>query len=288
MDNNNVKLELIIPSYNRADILNDTLKAVRLLYPDLKVCIGLQGEKPSDEMWKALHSDNNIRIEMLPMPSTTRTLNHCIKTSEADIILILDDDAVPCVGWAESHVAAFCSDPGLVYTSGREVRSRKGRSAFLEETSIFVEGIFGLFLKNDKKVNGRIVGWINALGLMFGNFNQPGTCVINSPRGCNLGLRKDSFIALDGFDEKFRGNAWGFEADFGLRAAHEHKFGRYVGDAVVIHHEVAGGGSRAGSKSQWYSDYVYNHKVLIKNIGLAGWIGSVPRLLKKFISLFLS
>jgi GT2 family glycosyltransferase len=98
-----------------------------------------------------------------------------------------------------------------------------------------------------------------------------------------MGLRKEYFIALGGFNENFRGNAWGFEADFGLRAARERKLGRYVGDAVVIHHEASGGGSRDGSKKQWLRDFMYNHKVLIGTLGPQAWLGSLPRLMKKWL-----
>ncbi len=280
---NRVKTELVIPSYNRTSILIDTLRSVRRLYPDLKVCVGLQDKKLPDAVNACTDGDPNVRVELLSTPSTTRTLNHCIRSSDADIILILDDDAVPCVGWMEAHAAAFREDPDLLYTCGREVRSRKGRSIYVEGISIIVEGICGLFLQNDKKVNGRIVGWINTFGLMFGNFTQPGNCRINSPRGCNMAVSKASFMALAGFNENFRGNAWGFEADFGIRAARSHKLGRYIGDAIVIHHEAFAGGSRERSKAQWYRDFLYNHKVLISTLGPQAWLGSLPRLIKKWL-----
>jgi GT2 family glycosyltransferase len=246
----------------------------------MRICVGLQGEKPEIDFQARLDNDRLIRVEYSSIPCTTRALNHCIRTSDAEIILILDDDAVPCFGWAESHIAAYQADPWLSYTCGREIRSARGRSALSEGTRLLTESFFGLFLKKDKKINGRIVGWMNGLGLMFGNFDQPGTCTINTPRGCNMTIRKEPFIALNGFNENFKGNAWGFETDFGLRAARIHKLGRYVGDAVVIHYEALGGGSREQGRSQWFRDYLHNHKVLISNLGSQAWIGSLPRLIK--------
>lgn len=223
----------------------------------------------------------NIRIEKLTVPSTTITLNHCISSSGADIVVILDDDASPHFGWLESHTAAFTIDPDLAYTSGREVRSTQARSSFSDWVRIATESLFGLFIAENKKLHGRIVGWINGVGLIFGNFDQPGTCLINSPRACNMAVRKRIFLALGGFNEKFGGNAWGFEADFGLRAARKGCYGRYVGNAIVIHEEVRSGGSRERTKSGWFKDYVFNHRILIQNLGPQAWIGSVPRLLKK-------
>lgn len=274
-------VELVIPSYNRLTILKDTLKQVRQLYPNLKICLGLQGERPDQDFQVQLETDPKVRVEILPTPSTTRTLNHCIIGSQADIIVILDDDAVPCFGWLEAHIKAFDEQPDLAYTSGREVRSTKGRSAFSEWFRIMIEWLFGLFLGRDNKLHGRIVGWINWIGMILANFDQPGTCKINSPRECNMGIRRELFIKLGGFNKDFRGNAWGFGADFGLRMASEGKYGQYLGSAIVVHHEVAMGGSREKEKSQWFHDFVHNNKLLINTLGPQAWIGSIPRLIKK-------
>jgi GT2 family glycosyltransferase len=240
---------------------------------------------PTKDLHAYLEGDSNLRVEKLSSPSTTGTLNHCISTSQADVVLILDDDATPCCGWVESHVTAFARSPDLAYTSGREVRSSEKQSAFSELMRIIIEGVFGLFVGHDKKLNGRIVGWINGIGLIFGNFDQPGTCKINSPRGCNMAVRRSAFLIMGGFNNSFRGNAWGFEADFGLRMHRQKRYGRYIGDAIVIHHEVPFGGSRGASKSKWLADFLYNNKLLVKNLGPQAWFGSIPRLVKSVLTL---
>ena len=275
--------EIVIPSYNRLHILQDTVRKIRQLYPDTHLCIGLQGQIPNSDFQLDLESNPTLRIERLAEPSTTKTLNYCIETSPADIILILDDDAVPCSGWLDSHISAFSDNPNLPYTSGREIRITGGCHIFSEATRIITEAVCGLFLKTDTKLNGHIVGWINRAGLLFGNFNQPGTCRINSPRGCNMAVRKDLFLSIGKFNQNFRGNAWGFEGDFGLRMAKVGNYGRYIGGAVVMHYEVPSGGSRSESKKQWFKDFIFNNKLLISNLGIQAWIGAVPRLLKKLI-----
>jgi cellulose synthase/poly-beta-1,6-N-acetylglucosamine synthase-like glycosyltransferase len=288
----NLTVELVIPSYNRLNTLRETIRQIRQLYPDLNICLGLQCEMPSGEFQAQVESDSKLRIEKLSLPSTTETLNHCISSSKADIVLMLDDDATPCFNWLESHIRAFMDKKDLAYTCGREIRLTKERSALSEWFRIMVEWFFGLFVGRDRKLNGRIVGWINRLGVIFGNYDQPGTCVINSPRGCNMAVRRELFLKIGGFNNKFIGNAWGFEADFGLRWAREGRYGRYVGDAIVIHQEVPMGGTRQASKAKWIRDYIYNNKLLIKNIGPQAWLGSVPRLVKntlwrRIVKLFL-
>jgi GT2 family glycosyltransferase len=98
-----------------------------------------------------------------------------------------------------------------------------------------------------------------------------------------MALRRSSFSELGGFNERFRGNAWGFEADLGLRFSKKGKFGRYIGDAIVIHKEIKTGGSRHASKRQWFSDYLHNHRLLIANLGMQAWVGALPRLAKRAV-----
>lgn len=284
----NYSTEIVIPSYRRMPILQHAIERIRVLYPDIPICLGLQEEAQDDACRKQLTTDRNIRIVQMPTPSTTRTLNRCIETSNADIILILDDDAVPFFGCLEAHLKAYSDDPALAYTSGREVRSSKDRSAVSELFRIILEACVGLFLRRDTKLNGRIVGWTTRLGFIFGNFDRPGVCRINSPRGCNMAVRRVSFVENGGFNESFRGNAWGFEAEFGLRLAQKDQYGQYRGDAIVIHDEMPSGGSRTSSKPLWFAEYIHNHKILMNILGKAGWIGSIPRLTKRVIWIYIS
>lgn len=276
-----LSIEVIIPSYNRMQVLKDTLQRIRQLYPHVKICVGLQGQVPDSGFQSLLERDPELRIEKQSEPATVRSLNHCIETSSADIILLLDDDAIPCPGWLEEHLRAFTDDPALVYTSGRVIELRRNRPAFSEWTRIMTEWFFGIFMGRDKKINGRIVGWINGIGLLFGNFDQPGTCRINAPREGNMGIRREAFIQYGGFNNSFVGNAWGYGSDLGLRMAKKDVYGQYLGSAVVLHLEIPTGGSRGSDKQQWLKDFFHNHKVMLRNIGPQGWIGSIPRLVKK-------
>jgi GT2 family glycosyltransferase len=278
-----LSVEIVIPSYKRLSVLIETVKKIRQIYPTIRICLGLQGELPETETLAALSSDANLRIEKMPSPSSTVTITECIRSSSADVVLILDDDAAPCFGWMESHVAAFEQDPDLAYTGGREVRLTKGFTGFSVFVRIVVESFFGLFLSRDKKVNGRIISWFNGIGLFFGNFDSPGTCRINSARGCNMAVRREVFLEAGGFCPAIVGNGYLFEVEFGLRLAKQGRLGKYLGDAIVIHREVSSGGSRAAGRMKWFLDYLHNHRQVIKIIGPQAWIGSVPRLVKRLL-----
>ena len=284
--------ELVVVSYTRLAALETTLRAVRRLYPDLPVCVGLQGPAPEGVFAAWLDEERRrsglLRLERFAEPSITRSLNHCVRSSAAEIVLLLDDDARPCLGWLEAHLRALAADPDLAYTSGREVRLHVARPALSELARITVESMYGLLLPAEYKLRGRIVGWFSRTGLMFGNFDLPGTCLINSPRGCNMGLRRAAFVEAGGFDDAFAGNAWGFEADFGLRLAAVGRLGRYLGDAVVLHEEEAAGGSRQVRGWAWLHDFLRNHRLLMRTLGPQAWVGSAPRLLARTLQIALS
>jgi GT2 family glycosyltransferase len=273
----------VIPSYNRGATLVATVAKIRQLYPVSDICLGLQGESAEQELPAQISADPHLRVERMASPSSTVTMTTCIQRSKADIILILDDDAIPCHGWLEAHRAAFESDAGLAYTGGREVRLSKGIPAFSVGVRIIVEAVFGLFMPANRKINGRIVGWFNWLGLFFGNFDQPGVAVINNPRGCNMAVRKEAFLAAGGFCPDIIGNGYLFEVEFGLRLARQGNLGRYVGNAIVIHQESPTGGSRVSTRMKWFRAFVHNHKQVMKIIGPQGWIGSLPRLVKRLL-----
>lgn len=287
MSQTSIAIELVIPSYNRLVILKRTLSQIRMLYPSLKICLGIQGDIPDAQWQSEMNADPFLRIEKLPEPGTTVTLNHCIRSSQADIILILDDDATPHFGWLETHRDAFLGDQSLIYTSGRVIEFTRARSSFSDWFRIMVEWSFGIFLGRDKKITGRPVGWMNWIGLSFTNQHLPGTCAINSPREGNMGIRRDQFIDAGGFNSAFVGNAWGFGADFGLRLAKRGSYGKYVGDAIIVHHEAPSGGTRSRHINQWFRDFLHNQSLVIAHLGPQAWIGSIPRIIKHIIRIFL-
>lgn len=157
--------EVVIPSYKRFENLKTTVAGIRQLYPTLKICLGLQGDMPGPELEQELSADPNLRIEKMPSPSSTVTMTTCIKSSSADIILILDDDAVPVHGWVEAHRAAFENDPDLAYTGGREVRLTRKRPPFEDIICIINEWIFGLFLPETGKSTAG--SWDGSIGSGF-------------------------------------------------------------------------------------------------------------------------
>lgn len=277
--------ELVIPSYNRLEILRQTYLYVRKMYPHLPICLGLQGDNIENAFQTEELADDWLRIMKLTKLSPTYALNACVKSSDSDIILILDDDSVPCDNWLESYLELFKAEVNLLYASGREIRLMRGRSNRSELVRIILEAVYRMFSKLDKSLDGRVVGWISRSGLLFGNYTQSGTCLINTPRGCNMAFRRKAIDKFGGFNENLRGNFWGWESEWGVRLAKKGHLGKYLGSAIVIHSEAPTGGCRVSPNRKSFMDYLHNHRILIKQLGFQAWIGSIPRLLRFMVQM---
>jgi len=272
--------ELVIPSYNRIDRLEQTLLAIRRLYPCLPIRVALQGEDHRSRLKSLLEADNHFVIEYAEQPGLIAALNRAVSNSPAEICILLDDDAVPCDGWLEAHLDAF-NDPVVAYTFGREVNAVFWRSRSSELARMIMETVAGLFISRDKKLNGRIVGWINRTGFVYSNFFLPGECTINAPAEGNFAIRRDIFVQNSGYSTEFRGNCWGYGPELGVRLARQGQFGRYVGGAIMVHRPHPQGGTRARRGRDWYRDFVHNNFVLARSVGRGAWIGAMPRLIRR-------
>lgn len=271
-----MRFEAVVVSYGREKVLLENHAALRALYPELPVCWGIQGPL-SGEISAAVESDPHLRLEHREQPHITAALNQCIRSSEVDVVIMLDDDARPCPGWLEAFEAAFAVYPDAAYIMGREIRTRcHGLGGLLARG--LLEAACRPFAPAEALSAGRLVGWINSAGLLLGNFDLPGVCLINAPRGCNLALRRAAWERLGGFSEDFTGNQWGFEVDFGLRARHAGLKGIFWGAAMAVHDQESGGGTRAVRSWGSLRHAVHNHVQVNRHLGWCGWIGALPRL----------
>lgn len=271
------RYEVIIVSYGRDHLLGAQLKQIRRLYPDVPICWGLQGEY-SPALNDLAAGDPGVRIVHHHRPHITETLNACLRTSKAELVFLLDDDALPCPGWMESMELVFQQHPDLVYCMGREIRL-SGHPSLLEEWArLCCETVCVPFVPRNARCRGRIVGWMNKGGFLFGNFHLSGSCEINSPRGCNLALHRRRTLELGGFDEDFRGVQWGFETEFGLRLQSCGLRGRYCSEAAVLHAQVPQGGTRAKTDWSGLAVSVHNHRLVNRHLGPCAWIGALPRM----------
>ncbi len=137
-----------------------------------------------DHCW---HEDDGFRRSLI--------LNTAVSRTDADYLVFLDGDCVPCRQFIEDHVK-------------------------LAEEGYFVQGRRSFIV--EKRVDDFLAKRTDIMRLRFTGGLQGGMKSIRTPLaviiknkkrrgiiGCNLGIWKSDFVKVNGFDEAFKG--WGHE-----------------------------------------------------------------------------
>ena len=208
-------ISVVIPTYRRGDVLLQTIDYL-LAMPDrpAEILIVDQTEQHQTgvgERLAALDSQGTIRWIVLRPPSITRAMNCGLIQARQALVLFLDDDIRPDPGLIEAHVARH-RDAADILVAGRVIQPWE------EGMPIPDDGVF--------------------------RFCGTRAAEINEFMGGNFSLRRDTALALGGFDENFVRVAYRFEAEFAhrFRAAGKKIF---FEPAACLHHlKAASGGTR--------------------------------------------
>jgi glycosyltransferase involved in cell wall biosynthesis len=112
----NIPLSVLIPTYKRARFIGFVLEALqRQSYSSFEVLILL---KPSgdgtEEILRGYEKKLNMRIILQNEGYVTDALNLGLKQARGDIIVFLDDDAVPNSDWLQQYANAYSDGVGGV------------------------------------------------------------------------------------------------------------------------------------------------------------------------------
>ncbi|NLP10466.1 glycosyltransferase [bacterium] len=134
--------------------------------------------------------DSGVRYVLEPMPGISRARNHAARVCTTDIVVYIDDDAVPEPGWLEPLLIEF-SDPRVALTAGRVLPPES------ELDTLPVCAWFGFIdLGEERRVFDRSVDhWYEKT-----NFGGVGM-------GANIALRRSIFENWPGFDERLGAGA---------------------------------------------------------------------------------
>lgn len=182
----NMKISVIINTFNRATYLKTTLDSLRYqTYDDFEVVV-VNG--PSTDNTESLLDQYTGLIKRCGCPeknlSTSRNIG--IKSAQGEVVAFLDDDAVPDQFWLEKIAACFskgtCSilGGGVLDNTGYKFQSRY----------ILVDRYANSTELNDFNVSQRL-------------FCFPGARRFLTPMGCNVAFRKSDLVAAGGFDEQY-------------------------------------------------------------------------------------
>jgi glycosyltransferase involved in cell wall biosynthesis len=179
-------VSIVIPTFNRAGTLGTALRAVKAQIggPDTREVIVV--DNGSTDGTASVVAQHAVRLvhESRRGPSAAR--NRGLHEATGDVVVFLDDDAVPTRRWLHELLVPF-EDPGVVIAGG-EVRSLPPTTGAQRFAASY--GLQG--------------GWAQ---------RENGFA---APSGGNLAVRRSSALEIGGFDE---GLATAEDADFALRLA---------------------------------------------------------------------
>ena len=202
-------ISLVIPTYQRDDVLVATIKRLLDLSPrPAEILVLDQTQKHQESVETALRDwdlAGDIRLIRLAEPSIPRAMNRGLHEARRDLVLFVDDDVIPEAGLAQSHLDA-AKKTGAALIAGRVIQPwHEGKH--VSETSMRS-------------------AWVSEF------------------IGCNFAVRRDVALTLGGFDEQFVSVAYNFESEFAYRLAQAGHQIFYEPRACVHHLRISNGGTR--------------------------------------------
>jgi GT2 family glycosyltransferase len=209
-------ISIVIPTYRRDDVLISTIRHLLDLGPaPAEILVLDQTEKHQEDAEIALREwakTGAIGLMRLAKPSIPRAMNRGLCEAGQDFVLFVDDDIVPEPGLLQKHLQAL-DRTGAALVAGRVIQPWHEEKELSEHESFHFASLQA--------------GWIGEF--MGGNFT----------------VRREIALKLGGFDERFVGVAYNFEAEFAYRLCQAGHSIYYEPGACIHHLRVREGGTRA-------------------------------------------
>ncbi|MCC2645562.1 MAG: glycosyl transferase family 2 [Burkholderiales bacterium] len=177
------------------------------------------------------HEDNGFRKSMI--------LNKAVAVAIGDYLLFLDGDCIPFPDYITQHKKL--AQAGYFVAGNRVLVSKEHTTSLISNKAslnqIFSWGLSGwVKARVNNKVN-KIFSFIRLQSKARWRYARATNW--KYPKGCNIGMFKADFIAINGYDEIF--NGWGHEdADLFIRLLHNNikiKDGRYSIPVLHLWHK---------------------------------------------------
>lgn len=194
----NVRVAVAVPTFNRNDILIDTLKGVSSQYPPAdEVLVIDQSEEHTPEVQSQLdawHKEGQIHYLHQSPPNLPSARNRALSETSCDVVIFIDDDVKLEPGFVAAHHKNYVDNQKVVAVAGRVVQR--------------------LGWPNVK----RPAHWPRVMDYKYfrldGETRSEG---IAKFIGCNHSVRVDYVKELGGYDEAYQGVALREETDLALR-----------------------------------------------------------------------
>jgi len=240
-----VKVSLVIPSYNREELLVGTLRcAFAQDYPDLEILVIDQTKAHLSETQAFLDANKSRFTLVRPeFASVTKARNEGLRRARGEIIVFTDDDVSFEPGFIAAHVAAHADGTHVVQGRVTEQGSKHpSQPTWLTGSLRFKGG---------------------------DNYDRDGKT--NNITGCNFSMRRDVIERIGYFDENFTGVSVREESDYALRAFKAGLRFKFSASAALFHHRSPSGGVGSGVRNNFFEKSYYYCELMFAKKHFSPW-----------------
>lgn len=234
---NNIKVSVIIPTFNRNKILVQAIKSVLAQnFNGFELLIIDQSEKHDKKTQIFLSNirDSKVRYFKVTPPSLPGARNFGLKKARGKIVIYIDDDVLLDTGFIEAHYESYKKYNAVA--------------------------VVGRIKEKNKPVTDKLL-YLRKTSFGAGNFNYPNFSYAQTAQGCNMSYKKQLLLQVGGFDTNFVGNAMREETDVSFRLRKMGKKILYNPKASLFHLFYKSGGCR--EKKTIHDNYIiYRNEIL--------------------------
>jgi GT2 family glycosyltransferase len=228
LQHSNTTVCVAIPTYNREQVLIDTLEQVRAQDPPADEIVvvdqTLEHERETDEYLTRADKEGRIRWVKQQPPSLPGARNRVLRETQCEVVIFIDDDVKLSQGFIGHHLRNF-SDPDVDAVAGRIIQP-----------------------KGYRYPNGRR-SWPHLLDYLYFHLNGTERVEgIASFGGGNHAVRMSVLKAIGGYDENYIGWAYREDSDAAIRIWKSGGLIVFDPQAELTHLATPGGGCRIKSQ----------------------------------------
>lgn len=274
-----MKLSIIIPTYNREELLCRTIDSVLSeirnsdYQEDCELIVVDQTKEHSSDVILFLDNkknNSNFKYLYIENPNLPNARNVGLSYSEGDFILFLDDDVVLHEGLINTLIETYDKNKEISSVVGMDVLKNLSGSNIILESESRLKKIFKLLLTRLFCFNKASV--ITNFGLMLSNRGKSGEKYADSGKGCIMSFKKSLLLEIGEFDINYQGNALREESDVFIRIKRKRKMVLF-NPAIKIDHIMENEGGCRAEKSEDYWQMFFNNQLYFyrKNFGFPNW-----------------
>ncbi len=240
-----MKASLIIPSYNREELLVQTLRcALAQTQPELEILLIDQTREHRPETQAFLDANRTrLRVIRPEVASVTKARNTGLREAKGEVLVFIDDDTSFEPGFVAAHVAAHADGTQVVQGRVTEQGSKRpSRPTWLTSSLRFKGG---------------------------DNYDRDGAT--NNITGCNFSITRGVVDAIGYFDENFKGVSVREESDYARRAWKAGLRFKFSASAALFHHKSPSGGVGTGVKNNFFEKSYYYCELMFAKKHFPAW-----------------